>query len=64
MEENRQKLTKRVVKEILMQNQEFRKLLDDWPAREVMMDFEKEWNEKRLHALKKFRTYDPRDFDI
>ncbi len=28
-----------------------RQLLDEWPAREIMMDYEKAWNERREALL-------------
>lgn len=37
--------------ELLRQNQAMRQLLDEWPAREIMMDYEKAWNERREALL-------------
>lgn len=37
--------------ELHKQNQAMRELLLAWPAREIMMDYEKEWNEQRTRFL-------------
>ncbi len=39
------------LEEILNQNRAMRALLQDWPARKVMMDYEKEWDERRRALL-------------
>lgn len=64
MEKNQKKITIRTLKDIMAQNQEFRELLENWPAREVMMDYEKDWNEKRMRTLSKHRIYDPKEFGL
>ena len=39
--------------ELLEQNRQMRRLLEEWPAREIMMDYEKGWNEQREQFLAK-----------
>ena len=45
------KIKKTLLQELIRQNARMRQLLESWPAREIMMDFEKEWNEKREQFL-------------
>jgi len=40
-----------VLEELLEQNRIMRELLESWPARKIMMDYEKEWNEGREDFL-------------
>ena len=51
MADEKRKIKRTVVLELYRQNQIMREILDDWPAREIMMDFEKEWNERREEFL-------------
>ncbi len=37
---------------LIEQNRAMRELLLAWPGREIMMDFEKEWNEQREKILR------------
>jgi hypothetical protein len=46
-----QKIKRSYIDSLIRQNREMRNLLETWPAREVMMDYEKEWNERREHFL-------------
>lgn len=46
------KIKKTVVAELARQNAAMRKLLEEWPPREIMMDFEKAWDEERTRFLK------------
>ncbi|MBX7057988.1 MAG: hypothetical protein K1X75_07965 [Leptospirales bacterium] len=39
------------LKELMRQNKVMRQLLEEWPAREIMMDYEKSWNERRQSLL-------------
>jgi hypothetical protein len=55
------KIKREVIVELLRQNAAMRKLIEDWPAREIMMDYEKEWNEQRLEFL---RVNPPIDFKL
>ena len=48
-EKNRIRRT--TVLELIRQNQIMREILESWPAREIMMDYEKEWNEDRESFL-------------
>lgn len=45
------KIKKSTIAELVKQNRELRACLEAWPAREIMMDYEKEWNERRQRAL-------------
>ena len=45
------KIKKAVVADLVRQNEAMRKLLEEWPAREIMMDYEKDWNERRQRFL-------------
>ncbi|MDH5655385.1 MAG: hypothetical protein OEZ34_05725 [Spirochaetia bacterium] len=36
---------------MIRQNKKMRKILECWPAREIMMDYEKNWNELREEFL-------------
>ncbi len=36
----------------LQQWKELREILEAWPARSILMEYEKEWNERRLQALR------------
>lgn len=49
----RQKIKESSIRLLVQQNQEMFELLQSWPEREIMMDFEKDWNEKRLRFLQK-----------
>jgi len=49
--ENKKVITKSQIKELIRQNKEMRRILESWPAREVMMDYEKSWNEIRKEFL-------------
>ena len=51
MADEKRKIKRTVVLELYRQNQIMREILDDWPAREIMMDYEKEWNERREEFL-------------
>lgn len=55
------KIKREVIVELLRQNAAMRKLIEDWPAREIMMDYEKQWNEQRLEFL---RVNPPIDFKM
>jgi hypothetical protein len=55
------KIKREVILELLRQNAAMRKLIEDWPPREIMMDYEKEWNEQRLEFL---RVSPPIDFKL
>ena len=46
-----QKISRKKVEALLEQNRRMRDLLEAWPARKIMMGFEKDWNEKRLRFL-------------
>lgn len=54
------KIKKAVIFELVRQNQAMRQLLEKWPAREIMMDYEKEWNEHRSRFL---QTSPPPEID-
>lgn len=45
------KISRRQIEIMKKQNEEMRKLLEQWPAREIMMDYEKSWDEKRREFL-------------
>lgn len=45
------RISRNTVETLLEQNRRMRELLQTWPPRKIMMDFEKEWNEKRLRFL-------------
>ncbi len=45
------KISRSDVIKLIKQNQEMRKLLNEWPARNIMTDYEKDWNEKRIQFL-------------
>lgn len=49
--QDKQVIKKSAIRELIRQNNEMRAILQSWPARELMMDFEKTWNEKRLYFL-------------
>jgi len=46
------KIKRSVIFEMLKQNEAMRELLQTWPPREIMMDYEKTWNEKREEFLR------------
>ncbi len=46
MNENK-KIKRSDLEEIIRQNRTMRTLLESWPAREIMMDYEKSWDERR-----------------
>ncbi|MCB1138128.1 MAG: hypothetical protein KDK23_05195 [Leptospiraceae bacterium] len=46
-----QKISRKKVETLLEQNRRMRDLLEAWPARKIMMGFEKDWNEKRERFL-------------
>ena len=46
-------ITKSQIKELISQNKKMRKILECWPARELMMDYEKTWNELRTEFLQR-----------
>lgn len=46
MDAPRKRIKKSDIIMLLEQNRQLRGLLEEWPAREIMMDFEKEWREK------------------
>lgn len=54
------KIKKATVAELALQNEAMRELLEQWPAREIMMDYEKEWNE---HRTKFLQTNSPPEVD-
>lgn len=37
---------------LLIENETLAELLRTWPARKILMDYEKEWNERREEALR------------
>ncbi len=45
------RIRKSDIASLISQNQEMRRLLEEWPSREIMTDFEKEWNNKRTAFL-------------
>lgn len=45
--EKKIRLTGAQLREILLQNRKMRELLAEWPARKIMMGYEKDWDEKR-----------------
>ena len=51
MENNKKVITKSQIRELIRQNREMRALLECWPQRELMMDYEKSWNERRNEFL-------------
>ncbi|MCB1174639.1 MAG: hypothetical protein KDK39_13805 [Leptospiraceae bacterium] len=52
------RIKKSVVVELFRQNQAMRELLDKWPARAIMMDYEKEWNAERQELLARLEKLD------
>lgn len=58
------RIKKALLREILVQNQEMRKLLEEWPARMVMMEYEKDWNDRRLRLLEKSSIHDPSELGL
>jgi hypothetical protein len=46
-EEKKLRLTGPQLREILLQNRKMRKLLQEWPARKIMMSYEKDWDARR-----------------
>ena len=40
------------------EHRELADLLRAWPARQILMDYEKEWNERRLEILANCHTED------
>lgn len=46
-DEKKMRLTGAQLREILLQNRKMRELLADWPARKIMMGYEKDWDERR-----------------
>ncbi|MBR33298.1 MAG: hypothetical protein CMN77_18505 [Spirochaetaceae bacterium] len=45
------RISRQTIETLLEQNRRMRDLLESWPARKIMMGFEKDWNEKRLRFL-------------
>lgn len=45
------RLTGTQLREILRQNRMMREILEAWPARQVMMGFEKDWDQRRRAFL-------------
>lgn len=45
--EKKVRLTGAQLREILLQNRKMRELLAEWPARKIMMGYEKDWDAKR-----------------
>ena len=41
------------LKEILEEYKTMHDLLRSWPAREILMDYEKDWDQKRIDFLRK-----------
>ncbi len=54
------RIKKATIAELARQNAAMRELLEQWPAREIMMDYEKEWNEHRTRFL---QTNSPPEVD-
>ena len=46
MDASKKRIKKSDIVRLLEQNRQMRNLLEEWPAREIMMDYEKEWREK------------------
>ena len=51
-------LTSAKLQELLLQNRTMRELLTSWPARKVMMGYEKDWNQKRQQFLESHQEID------
>lgn len=49
------RLTGTQLREILRQNRLMREILEAWPARQVMMGFEKDWDQRRRAFLEEHR---------
>lgn len=47
------RIKRSTVTTLIEQNRAMRELLESWPAREIMMDYEKEWNERRQRFLER-----------
>lgn len=45
------RIKRSTIERLIEQNRAMRELLLAWPAREIMMDYEKEWNEQRQNFL-------------
>jgi len=45
------KIKKSDLQKIIDHNRKLRQLLKEWPARKIMMDYEKDWNERRQRLL-------------
>ncbi|MBI41016.1 MAG: hypothetical protein CMF59_15560 [Leptospiraceae bacterium] len=45
------RISRQTIETLLEQNRRMRDLLESWPARKIMMGFEKDWNEKRTRFL-------------
>lgn len=52
-------LSRSQLEELILQNQKMRELLQEWPARKLMMSYEKDWNLKREQF---FLEHPPLDF--
>ncbi|MBW7857252.1 MAG: hypothetical protein H3C43_02880 [Leptonema sp. (in: Bacteria)] len=44
---NSSQISRSQLEELILQNQKMRELLQEWPARKLMMGYEKDWNLKR-----------------
>lgn len=53
------RLTGAQLREILRQNRLMREILEAWPARQVMMGFEKDWDQKRRAFLEEHQPVSP-----
>ncbi|MCB1166586.1 MAG: hypothetical protein KDK37_08735 [Leptospiraceae bacterium] len=53
------RISRKTVESLAEQNRRMRALLEDWPARKIMMGFEKDWNEKRLRFLEHNAPIEP-----
>lgn len=58
MENKGRKIKKSVIYEMMEQNKIMRELLEKWPAREIRMDYEKEWDEQRQAFFLKHQPVD------
>ena len=45
------RISRQTVETLLEQNRRMRELLESWPARKIMMGFEKDWNDRRTRFL-------------
>jgi hypothetical protein len=51
------RIKKSDIEELIIQNQKMRMILETWPSREIMTDYEKDWNSERISFLKNHNKF-------